>query len=264
MASRSTASSGSGAKRVVVVGGNGYVGSHICEELVARKHAGQEPQLEVVSLSRSGLPPTSQPSWAGEVQWLRGDPLQAERAPESEAAQGVQRALTGSAAVISCVGGFGNAEAMRRINGATNVAAMSAAKAAGVPRFVFISAHHYVLPNFLQRGYFEGKFQAEQALQDKFAGQGVQIRPSFIFGTRQVGSVGVPLWLVGTPLQMLTSFSLVRKLTTLPLLGPVLAPLLTPPVSVQAVARAAVDAALREGAPHKTIVDVDDLLEYEA
>jgi nucleoside-diphosphate-sugar epimerase len=79
------------------------------------------------------------------------------------------------------VGGFGNAETMRRTNGRVNVAAMHAAQSVGVPRFVFISAHHYVLPSFLQKGYFEGKFAAEKALQESFGKQGVQIRPTFIF-----------------------------------------------------------------------------------
>jgi multisubunit Na+/H+ antiporter MnhG subunit len=85
----------------------------------------------------------------------------------------------------------------------------------------------------------------------------------FVQGTRQVGSVGVPLWLIGTPLQKLTSISLVRSMTQLPFLGPLLAPLFTPPVSVHAVAKAAVDAALAKGEPPKTVIEVDDLLAME-
>lgn len=54
-----------------------------------------------------------------------------------------------------------------------------------------------------------------------------------------------------------------RSLTHLPVVGSALALPLTPPVSVNAVARAAVDAALQEGEPTKQVVEVDDILAYE-
>ncbi len=54
----------------------------------------------------------------------------------------------GAAAVISCIGGFGTEEQMRRINGTANVTLIAAAKAAGVPRFTLVSAHLPQLPGF--------------------------------------------------------------------------------------------------------------------
>ena len=66
------------------------------------------------------------------------------------------------------------------------------------------------------------------------------------------------------PLQKLTTFKLVRSLGDIPLFGPLFAPLVLPPVSVHAVAVAAVNAALAKNAPRKTVIEVDDILELEA
>ena len=253
------------ARKVLVIGGNGYIGSHVLRELLSRRE--REPGLRVASISRSGMPPKGHPAWARDVEWLKGDALQAQSDSSAggsgSGSSDFERALQGASAVISTVGGFGSAETMRTVNGRANVAAMEAARAAGVPRFVYLSAHHYALPAFLQRGYFEGKLMAERALADKFGAQGVQIRPSFVYGTRQVGDWGLPLWLLGKPLQLLTNTAPARALAGLPLVGSVLAPLLLPPVSVHAVVRAAVDAALQVGEPALTVVDVDDILKYE-
>ncbi|GKZ36238.1 hypothetical protein AbraIFM66950_007235 [Aspergillus brasiliensis] len=66
------------AKRVVVAGGNGFLGSRICKSAVARG-------WDVTSLSRSGEPrwdtvtgSTSRPSWASSVEWAKADMLKPE------------------------------------------------------------------------------------------------------------------------------------------------------------------------------------------
>ncbi|GAQ38225.1 hypothetical protein AtubIFM55763_001382 [Aspergillus tubingensis] len=66
------------AKRVVVAGGNGFLGSRICKSAVARG-------WEVTSLSRSGEPrwdtvtgSLSRPSWASSVEWAKADMLKPE------------------------------------------------------------------------------------------------------------------------------------------------------------------------------------------
>ena len=51
--------------------------------------------------------------------------------------------------------------------------------------------------DFVLSGYFRGKRSAEAALQQRFPETGVSLRPSFIHGTRQVGSVGLPLSAIG-------------------------------------------------------------------
>ncbi|KAK4661516.1 uncharacterized protein QC763_0103830 [Podospora pseudopauciseta] len=57
-------------KRLIVFGGNGFLGSRICRSAVARN-------WEVISISRSGQPhwPSSSPppSWSSSVTWQKGD-----------------------------------------------------------------------------------------------------------------------------------------------------------------------------------------------
>ncbi|PYI03403.1 mitochondrion protein [Aspergillus sclerotiicarbonarius CBS 121057] len=66
------------AKRVVVAGGNGFLGSRICKSAVTRGWS-------VTSLSRSGEPrwdtvtsSPSRPSWASSVEWAKADILKPE------------------------------------------------------------------------------------------------------------------------------------------------------------------------------------------
>ncbi|KAK4239783.1 isoflavone reductase IRL [Achaetomium macrosporum] len=66
----------SAAKRIVVFGGNGFLGSRICRAAVARN-------WDVTSVSRSGTPhwssitsSPSPPAWSHKVSWERGDILQ--------------------------------------------------------------------------------------------------------------------------------------------------------------------------------------------
>lgn len=209
---------------VVVLGGNGFVGSAVCRAAVADGSA-------VTSISRSGTPPGGR---VPGVQYEVGDALE----PASYA-----RSLQGAAAVVSCVGGFGSNAAMLRVNGAANEAAVAAAKAAGVPRFVFVSVHDYNLPSFVtdNLGYFAGKRAAERAVTAAFGDAGAILRPGFIYGDRTLpnGTV-LPLGAVGAPLE--------RALASGGALGAMLKPLaslpgsdvlLAPPVGVDAVGRAA-------------------------
>jgi hypothetical protein len=56
-------------------------------------------------------------------------------------------------------------------------------------------------------GYFQGKRRAEEALAMRFPEGGVYLRPGFIYGTRYVGSVGIPLQAVGTGICCITGLS---------------------------------------------------------
>ncbi|PYI15401.1 mitochondrion protein [Aspergillus japonicus CBS 114.51] len=83
------------AKRVVVAGGNGFLGSRICKSAVARGWS-------VTSLSRSGEPrwdavtdSVSRPSWASSVEWAKADILK----PETYKAF-----LNGATAVVHSMG----------------------------------------------------------------------------------------------------------------------------------------------------------------
>lgn len=65
----------------------------------------------------------------------------------------------------------------QQVNGAANAAAIAAAKAAGVPRFAYVSAHIPQLPGFdyVMEGYVKGKQAAEQELFKEYP-EGVHIK----------------------------------------------------------------------------------------
>jgi hypothetical protein len=87
------------------------------------------------------------------VEWARGNALE----PRT-----YDRLLPGALAAISCVGGFGSQSEMQRINGAANAAVIAAAKAAGVQRFVYVSAHTPNVPgiDLLLAGYIQVRWAA--------------------------------------------------------------------------------------------------------
>ncbi|KAK1292293.1 Uncharacterized protein QJS10_CPB17g00482 [Acorus calamus] len=156
---------------------------------------------------------------------------------------------------ISCVGGFGSNSHMFKINGTANINAIRAAAEQGVKRFVYISAADFGVANYLLQGYYEGKKAAEAELLAKFPYGGVILRPGFIHGTRQVGSMKIPLGVVGSPLEMILQHA--KPLNRIPLVGP----LFTPPVNVTSVSKVAVRAATDIVFP-PGIVDVYGILRY--
>lgn len=225
-------------EKLLVLGGNGFVGSHVCKEAVKRG-------LTVSSLSRSGRP-SGHELWVNNVFWHQGDVL----FPES-----LKDAMNGVTSVISCIGGFGSNSQMYKINGTANINAIRTAAERGVKRFVYISAADFGVVNYLLQGYYEGKRAAETELMIRFPYGGVILRPGFIHGTRQVGSIKLPLGVIGAPLEMVLQHA--KPLKNLPLVGS----LFTPPVNVNSVARVAVRAATDPVFP-PGIVDVGGILRY--
>ncbi|KAF9684067.1 hypothetical protein SADUNF_Sadunf04G0079100 [Salix dunnii] len=279
-------------EKLLVLGGNGFVGSHICIEALAHG-------LDVSSLSRSGKSSLHDP-WANDIVWHQGDLL----SPDS-----LGNALNGVTSVISCVGGFGSNSYMYDINGTANINAIRAASeqgfvvwgvrmkgkgkgigggklvlllsgcaggerrvyelrvnkycwtpncswmSSGVKRFVYISAADFGLVNYLLKGYYAGKRSTETELLDKFLHGGVILRPGFIHGTRRVGSLHLPLSIIGAPLEMVLRHA--KLLTQLPLIGP----LFIPPVKVTSVAKVAVRAAVDPAFP-SGVVDVYGILQH--
>ncbi|KAL6524225.1 hypothetical protein OROMI_031320 [Orobanche minor] len=225
-------------EKLLVLGGNGFVGSHICKE--ALNHG-----LAVASLSRSGRA-SIQESWASNVIWHQGNLF---------STGSWKDALKGVTSIISCVGGFGSNAEMYKINGTANMNAIRAASEEGVKRFVYISAADFGVVNYLLKGYYEGKRAAETELLTRYPYGGVILRPGFIYGTRSVGSMKLPLGVIGSPLEMVLQYA--KPLNQVPLVGP----LFTPPVNVTAVAKVAVRAATDPVFP-PGIVDVYGILRY--
>ncbi|KAF3792955.1 MIOREX complex component 2 [Nymphaea thermarum] len=235
-------------EKIVVLGGSGFVGSAICKAAISKG-------IEVVSLSRSGRPRYLD-SWMDQVKWVEGDVFYASW----------DEILVGATAVVSTLGGFGNEEQMKKINGQANVVAVDAAKnyvanmllpffflakcasqshlhmlATGIPKFILISAHDYNLPSFLlSSGYFTGKREAESAVLSNYPNTGVVLRPGFIYGKRRVDSLEIPLDLIGEPPEKILSATenFTRPLNSLPASDLLLAP----PVSVDDVALAVIKA----------------------
>ncbi|KAL6863820.1 hypothetical protein ACP4OV_016723 [Aristida adscensionis] len=224
--------------KLLVLGGSGFVGSHVCKEALDRGFA-------VSSVNRSGKPSIGE-SWTDKVIWNQGDLLE----PAS-----FKDAMDGVSAVVSCVGAFGSNSFMYKVNGTGNINAIRAAAEKGVKRFVYVSAADFGLVSYMLKGYYEGKRAAETELLSKFTYGGVILRPGFMHGTRRVGNLKIPLGLVGSPLQMVLQNA--KPLTRLPLVGP----LLTPPVSVTSVAKVAVRAATDPVFP-PGIVDVYGIMRY--
>ncbi|GAA0152413.1 oxidoreductase [Lithospermum erythrorhizon] len=225
-------------EKLLVLGGNGFVGSHICKEALNRG-------LTVASLSRRGRSSIKEP-WVNNVQWHQGDLLSTDSWKE---------ALKGVTSIISCIGGFGSNSFMYKINGTANINAIRAAAEEGVKRFVYISAADFGVVNYLLRGYYEGKRAAETELLTRYPYGGVILRPGFIHGTRQVGSMKLPLGVIGSPLEMVLQHA--KPLSQVPFVGG----LFTPPVSVNAVAKVTVRAATDPVFP-PGIVDVYGILRY--
>uniref|UniRef100_A0A6N2LUP5 NAD-dependent epimerase/dehydratase domain-containing protein n=1 Tax=Salix viminalis TaxID=40686 RepID=A0A6N2LUP5_SALVM len=193
--------------QLLVLGGNGFVGSHICKEAVDRG-------LTVASLSRSGRPPIHD-SWVNNVIWHQGSLLSSD-------------------------------SWMEALNGVTSVVVLAHS---------LICIRLMELQILMQLELLLKKKAAETELLTKFAYGGVILRPGFIHGTRNVGSVKLPLGVIGSPLEMVLQHA--KPLKQLPLVGP----LFTPPVSATAVAKVAVRAATDPVFP-PGIVDVYGILRY--
>ncbi len=208
---------------ILVIGGNGFIGAEICRVAALAGHP-------VISLSRSG-PPVHLPPNFPPVTWAKGDVFQPE---------GWRHHLVGCAAVIHSLGVIAEDQAhgrtFERMNGDTAIAAATEAQAAGVPKFVFISAA--LNPPWVGPGYLQGKRKAEQFLAGLAMGSAI-LRPGPVIGRRRPWTVvlgalmglAVPIPLVGAGLSRIR------------------------PLSVEVVARAAYRAAVDEALVG--ILDVD-------
>ncbi|XP_042449446.1 uncharacterized protein At1g32220, chloroplastic-like isoform X1 [Zingiber officinale] len=200
--------------KLLVLGGNGFVGSHVCKEALAQG-------LSVSSLSRSGRPSIRE-SWADKVEWYRGNLLE----PES-----LKDAMNNANAVVSCVGGFGSPSHMRTLNGTANVNAVRVASEQGVQRFAYVSAASFGVIDYFLQGYYDGQKATEAEISAKFPNAGVILRPGYIYGTKRYGSIKIPLGLIFAPFELVLQYT--EPLHRIPLIGPVF----TPPVNVAKVAK---------------------------
>ena len=109
-----------------------------------------------------------------------------------------KEALAGATGVVSTLGAFGSNKFMYKVCGSYNIKVLQAAKEAGVDRFSFISVHDFAFPggwqaqNFLLRGYFQGKRDAEAEMAKLFHEKGVALRPGIYMGRGTWGTLTCP------------------------------------------------------------------------
>ena len=185
-------------KSLLVLGGNGYVGQNVL-------HAAVQSNLfsEIRSLSRSGAPTTSPPQHLADslsqVKFLKGDIF-------DDSAR--EDAIDGNYAVVSCIGAFGSNDFMKKVCGDATIEAIQTSRQKGVQKFGFVSSAQVYegsaglkIPSSMpMHGYFQGKYNAEQKLLESYPDGHIIVRPGFIYGKRNVGSVQLPLQFIGEPI----------------------------------------------------------------
>ena len=151
-------------KLVVLIGGSGFVGRHLAQELLAR---GARLRIASRHVERAfAVKPLGN---LGQVQFARVD--------VTKGGDALARVMAGADAVVNLVGGFaGDLDALQG-RGAGEVAA--AAKAAGAGAFVHVSA--LIGPGAEKVGYARTKAAGEVAVLSAFPGATI-LRPSILFG----------------------------------------------------------------------------------
>ncbi len=164
--------------KVVVYGGSGYVGAHACSLLSQQGYAVQsisrsspETQLErTKSVLGASVP---------NVEYIS---LDAGKASLDELSASMKDAI----AVISCVGIAPGSQNQKDGNGLVNTRIIQAAKAAGVPKVVYIGVSSALAngpAKFLLGDYFAGKATAEKSVVSEFGDKNsLIIKPAIIAG----------------------------------------------------------------------------------
>lgn len=173
-------------KLVVVIGADGFIGSHVAQELLSRgarlRVVSRRPERSVRIKPLGGL---------GQVQLLRGDVTR----PES-----IAPLLAGAHAVVNLAGAFAGDLQALHVTGPAALAA--AAKTAGAEAFVHISALGVDAESPV--AYSRTKAAGEAAVKAAFPGATI-LRPSVVFGPED---------------HFLNRFGALAALPVLPVFGP--------------------------------------------
>lgn len=227
--------------KVTVVGGDGFIGSRVCRELVARG-------ATVTSISRRGKPPAGAGDWAKSVRWLAADVLEKD----------VSKLAAGSEAVVSCLGVILSGDDERG-NGEANARVAAAATKVGAKRFAYVSVHPLVEDLGAFEDYMAGKKRAEEAIRGAGFGQAVIVRPTLVYGgdAFALKPPRVPdFW--GKFVEATLSTDVARAAADAMPIAPLKVALL-PPVDVDTTARALALVALGYAPDAKDVVGRDEI-----
>jgi len=237
--------------KVIVFGGNGYVGTHIIKSLISLSSSLSIPLNEIVSISRSGLPINKSMIISNDkinIKYHKADIFDYDKWKDI---------AIKSDAFVSTIGAFGSNEWMQKINGDANIFACSKGLKLNVSRFVYISTVDNNLPNFILKGYFQGKQRAEHAIQDAYPDNGFILKPGFIYGNRYISeTTAIPLHLIGKPMDYILNISPFNQLKTLPYLRAIF----ERPISVECVGKVAAAAALGKIESKNKYLKVEDIV----
>lgn len=239
----------------LVFGGRGLVGASICRELARR---GATP---ILSLGRSegqgagGAVDSSVEQKSG-VDALRPDTY--------------KPLLSGAKAVVISIGlppWVTDREKALSANGHANISVLKAAAEAKVPRVVLLGA---TMPSWgLISNYREGKEMAEAEARKYEEACGVKcdvliLKPGVVSGTRYVGSVPLPLWLVFAPMRFFFHTFASPCLALERLLPGLLGGILRPAVYAEEIAAAAADAIEDTEFKGLRVLDPTELVGYKS
>ena len=150
-------------KLVVLVGGGGFLGSHVAEQLLARGARVRIAERHPEKAQR--LRPLAN---LGQIQFMRCDVTHR---------RSLEAAIEGAQAVVYLVGTFGAGQQALQADGAGMAATSAAAQGAGA--FVYISAIGAAAGS--DSGYAATKGQGEELVRAAFPGATV-LRPAVLFG----------------------------------------------------------------------------------
>jgi len=163
--------------KLVVPGGNGFIGSEICRVAVQNGH-------DVAAFGRTGRPaltPARHP-WMQEVEWRAADVF----APDTW-----RDLLDGADAVVHSIATIREAPERNitfdRVNAESVLVAANEAVDAGISAFVFLSVRDK--PPLVPYSFLSAKRRADRALQEDYpALRTVSLRPNLVYGARHPGT----------------------------------------------------------------------------
>jgi hypothetical protein len=175
----------SSSNTIVIFGGNGFVGTRICELAINKSY-------RVISVSRSGQPNwTSEFEWANKVEWFKADALKPETYSDYIRAQQPLAKCTMMGVFNFWTIMNNDVSHIERLSGTTNINVCHlAASIESVKRFVYVGANVGKMnldenskPSFgnkLMLGQYRAKTSVEKCVDELFGVNGITFRPSGI------------------------------------------------------------------------------------